>query len=73
MEIEERKPLFYTDYVVRWTKKSLHKMFLKYKKQAGIQKKGGVHVFGRHTPATMMVANGCDIWIIKEILRYRAI
>jgi integrase/recombinase XerD len=36
--------------------------------KAGIKKKGGVHVFARHTTATLMIANGCDISIVKEIL-----
>ncbi len=48
-------------------------MFTKYKKKAGIQKKGGVHVFGRHSPATLMVSRGCDIRVIKEILRHKSI
>ncbi len=73
LEIDGRNPLFYTDYGIRWDRGILHRMFTKYKKKAGIQKKGGLHVFGRHTPATMMVANGCDIRIIKEILRHKSI
>ena len=48
-------------------------MFTKYKKKAGIQKSGGVHVFSRHTPATIMIANGCDISIVKELLRHNDI
>ena len=46
---------------------------MSYKKLAGIEKYGGIYVFCRHTPATIMVANGCDIRIIKEILRHNDI
>lgn len=70
LEIDGRTPLFYTDYGKRWTKRGLHSIFSAYKEKAGIQKKGSVHVFSRHTPATIMVANGCDIRIVKEVLRH---
>ncbi len=73
LEIDNRTPLFYTDYGKRWTKRGLHTIFTAYKKKAGIQKQGGVHVFSRHTPATIMVANGCDIRIVKEVLRHKDI
>ena len=43
------------------------------KNKAHVEKQGGVHVFSRHTPATIMVANGCDIRIVKEVLRHRDI
>lgn len=48
-------------------------MFVGYKKKAGIEKQGGVHVFARHTPATIMIAKGCDISIVKEVLRHKDI
>lgn len=35
-------------------------------KKAGIEKSGGVHVFSRHTPATIMTAKGCDIRLLKK-------
>ena len=73
LEIDGRTPLFYTDYGKRWTKRGLHTIFTAYKKKAGIQKEGSVHVFSRHTPATIMVANGCDIRIVKEVLRHKDI
>jgi integrase/recombinase XerD len=50
LEINGRSPLFFTDYGKCWTKRGLHTIFTAYKKKAGIQKKGGVHVFSRHTP-----------------------
>jgi integrase/recombinase XerD len=48
-------------------------MFAYYKKKAGIEKAGGVHVFSRHTAATILVANGCDIRPVKELLRHKDI
>jgi integrase/recombinase XerD len=73
LEIDGRKPLFYTDFGKRWDRRDLYRMFIIYKKKANVQKAGGLHVFGRHTPATFMIANGCDIRIVKEILRHRDI
>ncbi len=73
LEIDGRTPLFYTDYGKRWTKRGLHTIFTAYKKKAGIQKQGSVHVFSRHTPATIMISKGCDIRIVKEILRHKDI
>ena len=48
-------------------------MFIRYKGLAQIEKPGGPHVFARHTPATIMIANGCDIRIVKDILRHNDI
>lgn len=70
LEIDKRKPLFYTDYGQRWKRTDLHRMFTTYKRKACVEKKGGLHVFARHTPATIMIANGCDIRIVKEVLRH---
>jgi integrase/recombinase XerD len=73
IEIGGRTPLFYTDNLNIWDRASIHRMFLYYKDKAGIKKTGGVHVFARHTPATIMIAKGCDIRIVKEVLRHRDI
>jgi integrase/recombinase XerD len=73
LKIDERIHLFFTDYGKRWTKRGLHTIFTAYKKKAGVQKQGGVHVFSRHTPATIMIANGCDIRIVKEVLHHKDI
>jgi integrase/recombinase XerD len=72
-EIDGQQPLFYTDYGQRWGRNEVHRMFVIYKKKAGIERTGGVHVFARHTPATIMIAKGCDIRIVKEVLRHRDI
>ena len=71
LEIKGRKPLFYTDYGNRWRREDLYHMFVVYKGRAGIEKKGGCHVFARQTTATMMIANGCDISVAMRLLRHR--
>lgn len=73
LKVDGRQPLFYTDYGRRWDRRDVHRMFVTYKKKAGIEKQGGVHVFARHSSATIMVANGCDIRIVKELLRHNDI
>ncbi|HOO50252.1 MAG TPA: tyrosine-type recombinase/integrase [Alphaproteobacteria bacterium] len=73
LEVDGNYPLFYTDFGKRWDRKDFYRMFITYKKKAGIEKTGGVHVFARHTPATIMIAKGCDIRIVKEVLRHRDI
>ena len=70
IQIEDRTPLFYTDYGKFWDKNDVHKMFLYYNKKAGIKKPGAVHLFAKHSSATLMVSKGCDIRIVKELLRH---
>jgi integrase/recombinase XerD len=73
LEVDGNHPLFYTDFGRRWDRKDLYRMFMTYKEKAGIEKQGGLHVFSRHTSATIMVSNGCDIRIVKELLRHKDI
>ena len=73
IEIDGKNPLFFTDNFNLWDRGDIHRMFMVYKKKAGINKPGAVHVFSRHSPATIMVAKGCDIRIIKEVLRHKDI
>lgn len=47
--VDSQQPLFYTDFGHRWRREDLHHVLTTYKKKAGIEKRGGVHVFGRHT------------------------
>jgi site-specific recombinase XerD len=61
LEINGQKPLFYTDYKNRWIGIEVSRLFHKYKKKAGISKLGDAHVFARHTVASLMVKNGCDL------------
>jgi integrase/recombinase XerD len=71
--IDGRQPLFYSDLGNRWKRKNLLHMFMHYKKRAGIEKRGGLHVFARHTPATIMISKGCDIRIVQTLLRHNDI
>jgi integrase/recombinase XerD len=71
VQILGRTPVFYTDNLNLWTSGDVHRMFLYYKKKAGIKKPGAVHVFSRHTTATLMIAKSCDCRIVKEILRHK--
>jgi integrase/recombinase XerD len=73
MQIGNRNPLFYTDNQNFWAKNDVYRMFQYYKEKAGVKKPGGVHVFSRHTPATIMIAKGCDCRIVKEVLRHKDI
>jgi integrase/recombinase XerD len=73
MEIDGRNPLFYTDFGRLWDRRDLYRLFIYYKQKAGITKTGGIHVFSRHTPATLMIANGADIRIVQQILRHSSI
>lgn len=57
----------------RWKGFEVSRLFHIYKKKAGINKPGGAHVFIRHTVASLMVKNGCDLLTIKEILRHKSI
>jgi integrase/recombinase XerD len=69
----ESDALFITDYGTRWDRKDLWRMFSYYKRKARVSKPGGLHVFSRHSPATLMVAHGCDISIVQKILRHNDI
>jgi len=65
MMINGKHPLFYTDFGRLWDRRDVYRLFIYYKQKAGILKTGGVHVFSRHSPATLMIANGADIRIVQ--------
>ncbi|MGA9097423.1 MAG: tyrosine-type recombinase/integrase [Methanotrichaceae archaeon] len=71
--IEGREPLFFTDYGHRWKRTEVHRLFAHYKAKAGVEKAGGIHVFARHTTATLLIANGADIRIVQKVLRHNDI
>lgn len=73
LEIDGIQPLFYTDYKNRWKRMEVSRLFHQYKLKAQIDKPGGAHVFARHTTASLMVKNGCDLLTIKEVLRHKSI
>ena len=69
--LEDREPLFFTEYGQRWQRTEIYRLFANYKAKAGVESKGGAHVFARHTTATIMITNGCDISIVKDILGHK--
>jgi integrase/recombinase XerD len=69
-QVDGQQPLFYTDYGHRWRREDLYHMFIKYKNTAGVTRKGGLHTWSRHAPATLMVSKGCDIRVIQKLLRH---
>jgi integrase/recombinase XerD len=71
--INGRQPLFYTDYGRHWDRIKLYKVFAICKRKAGLAKPGGLHVFSRHTPASMLIRNGCDIMTVRDCLRHKSI
>lgn len=73
LNIEGRSPLFFSDFGARLDRRDIHRLVIQYKKRAGINKPGGSHVLFRHTPASLMVQNGCDLITIPHVLRHRDI
>jgi integrase/recombinase XerD len=70
MLIDGRQYLFYTDRGNPWNRIELYHLFIHIKKRAGVDRPGALHVFGRHTPATLMIAQGSDIRIVQIIMRH---
>ncbi len=73
LEIDGKKYLFYTDWCKKWSRRSFEQTFQYWKDRAGVTKPGGVHVFGRHTPASIMVKNGCDVYSLQQLMRHSSI
>lgn len=72
-ELEGRQSLFFTEYGNRYNRKEIYKLVIYYKDRAGLTKKGGAHVLFRHTPASLMVQNGCDLLTIQQVMRHNHI
>lgn len=73
LEIKGQRPLFYTDLKNRFAYTEIYRLVIYYKGRAKITKKGGAHVLFRHTPASLMVQNGCDLLTIQHVLRHNDI
>lgn len=74
LAINGKQYLFYTDWRQKWSRRSFEQTFQCLKKRAGVaDKPGGVHVFGRHTPASIMVKNGCDVYSLQQLMRHSSI
>lgn len=70
-KIDGRQPLFYSDFWNRYDRDSLYRIFCYCKERAGIRKKGGLHVFGRHSSATLMMSKGVPLNVIQILLRHK--
>jgi integrase/recombinase XerD len=68
--IDSKQYLFYTDKGNCYDHILLHRIFTNIKKRAGINRPGALHVFGRHTPATVLIAHGADIRVVQIIMRH---
>jgi len=74
LAINGKQYLFYTDWRQKWSRRSFERTFQCLKKRAGVAAKpGGVHVFGRHTPASITVKNGCDVYSLQQLMRHSSI
>lgn len=73
IEIDGKYPVFYTDRLNRWNLRAIEMMFKECKKRAGVKSHGSVHVWGRHSPASIMVKNGCDIYSLQQLMRHSSI
>ncbi|MFB3766084.1 MAG: tyrosine-type recombinase/integrase [Methanotrichaceae archaeon] len=73
LRIDNQYPLFYTDWGARFNRKNIYHLVMFYKKRAGITKPGNCHVLFRHTLASLMIKNGCDLLTIKDTLRHSSI
>jgi integrase/recombinase XerD len=73
IEINGKYPLFYSERLNKFNRRSVETVFHACKKRAGVTKPGGCHVFGRHSPASIMVKNGCDIFSLQMLMRHSSI
>jgi len=73
VDIDGKQYLFYIDWHHKWSGRSFGQTFQYWKFRAGVAKPGGVHVFGRHTPASIMVKNGCDVYSLQQLMRHNSI
>jgi integrase/recombinase XerD len=71
--IDGKNYLFFTDFARPFRRTVLHKIFFNLKKKAKVTSEGGIHCFGRHSPATLMIKNGGDIRVVQTILRHNDI
>lgn len=72
-ELNGKRPLFFTDFGSRFDRREIYRLVIYYKKRTGINKQGGAHVLFRHTPASLMIQNGCDLLTIQQVMRHNDI
>jgi integrase/recombinase XerD len=71
--LDGKQPLFFTDFGGWFDRRDIYRLVIHYKQRAGITKKGGANVLFRHTPASLMIQNGCDLLTIQHVLRHNDI
>ena len=69
----ESPSLFLTEYGNRWDHLCVSRMVRRYKIKAGIHKPGSAHVLARHTVASILIKNGCDLATVSQVLRHKDI
>jgi site-specific recombinase XerD len=78
LEVRKQMPtdssaLFLTEQKRRWGHLSVSRMVRLYKVKAGIHKQGSAHVLARHTVASILIKNGCDLATVSQVLRHKDI
>jgi integrase/recombinase XerD len=73
VEIGGKFPVFYTDRHHLWNLRGLEMVLSECKKRAGVKSRGSVHVLGRHSPASIMVKHGCDVYSLQQLMRHSSI
>jgi integrase/recombinase XerD len=66
-------PIFVTDFGNRFKSNDVNRVFLYWKKVARVLRFGTAHTFSRHSPASILVKNGCDLRSIQSIMHHRDI
>jgi integrase/recombinase XerD len=66
------EPFFPTDFYNRWDRRDFYRMFVDYKKKAGIKIPGGTHLL-RHAAATILLNNGANLLTVKTLLRHASL
>jgi integrase/recombinase XerD len=73
IQIDGKYYVFYTDRLNKWSRRSAEQMFKYHKDKAGVTTPGSVHVWGRHSPASIMVKHGCDVYSLQQLMRHSSI
>lgn len=70
MAIDGKQPLFTTDYGNRYDHRSFYRIFMTYKQAAGIEKKGALHVFARHSFGSLLIIYPADPYRLDMPTRF---
>jgi integrase/recombinase XerD len=73
LKVDGRYPHFYTYRGARYNRRMIYNIFRRCKEAAGIDKRGEIHVFSRHSSATLLLRRGADLLTVKELTRHKSI